>query len=483
MSWILDHWFVLLLFTIYSAVLVNHAVAGKKRTHNATDYYVGGRTMGGVAIGISFFATYSSTNSFVGFAGQAYSYGAPWLLLAPAVVIFCFIAWRWVAPRLREFTAATGSVTLPDFIGFRFGSNSARMLAAVIILLASFLYMTAIFKGIGNLLSIFLDIPYAVAIVVVLVIVVAYTAVGGFISVVRTDVLQGAVMVVAAVVLFVGTTRAAGGIGSFTDVARQPAGASLFSWDGAMPFPVLLGIIVAGTLKFVVEPRQLSRFYALEDRTAVRRGMWVATLTFLVVYALLVPIGIYAHNIIPGHLADTDLVVPTLISGGAVFSSPVGAFLLVAMVAAAMSSLDSVLLVMASTCERDVVSLLRPPSSERSVVRATQFYVALFALVTALIALDPPGQIVTLTAFSGSLYAACFFPAIVLGLHWRRGDGRAVITSYVVGIGVLLLWNYLPYSSALHRVFPALLLSTLSFVAVALFVEPIRSESVNKLFD
>lgn len=250
-----------------------------------------------------------------------------------------------------------------------------------------------------------------------------------------------------------------------------------------MPFPVLLGIIVAGTLKFVVEPRQLSRFYALENRTAVRRGMWVATLTFLLVYALLVPIGIYAHNIIPGSIADTDLVVPTLISGGAVFSSPVGAFLLVAMIAAAMSSLDSVLLVMASTCERDVVSLLRPPSSERSIVRATQFYVALFALVTALLALDPPGQIVTLTAFSGSLYAACFFPAIVLGLHWRRGDGRAVITSYVVGIGVLLLWNYLPYSSALHRVFPALLLSTLSFVAVALFVEPIRSESVKKLFD
>ena len=153
------------------------------------------------------------------------------------------------------------------------------------------------------------------------------------------------------------------------------------------------------------------------------------------------------------------------------------------MVAAAMSSLDSVLLVMASTCERDVVSLLRPPSSESSVVRATRFYVALFALVTALIALDPPGQIVTLTAFSGSLYAACFFPAIVLGLHWRRGDGRAVITSYIVGIAVLLLWNYLPYSSALHRVFPALLLSTLSFVAVALFVEPIRSESVKKLFD
>ncbi|MFQ5705120.1 MAG: sodium:solute symporter [Gemmatimonadales bacterium] len=482
MTWILEHWFVLLLFAIYSALLVHHAIVGKRRTHDTADYYVGGRTMGGVAIGISFFATYSSTNSFVGFSGQAYSYGTPWLLLTPAVVIFCFIAWRWVAPRLREFTASTGSVTLPDFIGFRFDSNPARMLGAAIILFASFLYMTAIFKGIGNLLAIFLGIPYGVSILVVFVIVMAYTAVGGFISVVRTDVVQGMIMVFAAIVLFMGTTRAAGGMGSFFEVARQPATASLFSWNGAMPFPVLLGVIVAGTLKFIVEPRQLSRFYALEDRRAIHRGMWVATLTFLFVYSMLLPIGIYAHNIIPVVLEDTDLVVPTLISGGSVFSSPVGAFLLVAMVAAAMSSLDSVLLVMASTCERDIVSLLRPPSSERSVVSATRFYVGLFALVTALLALNPPGQIVTLTAFSGSLYAACFFPSIILGLHWRRGTGTAVIASYVAGIATLLLWQYTPYASVIHRVFPALLLSVLSYVVISLVAQPNRSDAVEALF-
>ncbi|MCH7490586.1 MAG: hypothetical protein IID05_07810, partial [Gemmatimonadetes bacterium] len=346
MTWILDHWLVLFFFALYGALLVHHARMGKRRTRGLADYVVGGRSIGGITVGLSFFATYSSTNSFVGFAGQAYSYGMPWLLLAPSAVVFSLIAWLWIAPRLRIFTASLNSVTIPDFIGFRFGSNGARFLAALIVLLASLFYMTAVFKGIGNLLEAFLEIPYGVAIALVFVIVVVYTAVGGFFSVVRTDVLQGILMFVAAGLLFNGTIRAAGGIGSLKLLQAQPETAGLFSWNAAIPFPVLMGIIVAGTMKFMVEPRQLSRFYALKDERATRRGMWVSTLAFLVVYSMLVPIGIYARNIFPTGMEDTDRIVPALLSGGDIFSPAVAAFLLVAMVAAAMSSLDSVLLVL-----------------------------------------------------------------------------------------------------------------------------------------
>ena len=83
--------------------------------------------------------------------------------------------------------------------------------------------------------------------------------------------------------------------------------------------------------------------------------MWVSTLAFVVVYSLLIPVGLYARNILPGGLAETDMVVPQLLTTPGVFTAGVGAFLLLAMVAAAMSSLDSVLLVMASTAQRDIV--------------------------------------------------------------------------------------------------------------------------------
>lgn len=199
-------------------------------------------------------------------------------------------------------------------------------------------------------------------------------------------------------------------------------------------------------------------------------------------YTLLVPLGIYARRILPSGITDTDQIVPSLLTNEGIFHPALSALLLVVMVAAAMSSLDSVLLVMASTCQRDVVELLRRAPSEDGAVRAARWYVAVFALVTALLALRPPGGIVTLTAFSGSLYAACFLPAIVFGLYWRRGNGAVVGASFVAGLAVLFVWRRFPVGEVVHEVFPALLLSTAAYVVVARLSAPHGAPEVARLF-
>ena len=477
------YWIVHLLLLGYTGLLAHHAWSGKRGTRGVADYFVGGRAMGPVAIGLSFFATYSSTNSFVGFSGRAYEWGVTWFVLTPFVVVMCLFAWVAVAPRLRTFTESLGSLTIPDFIGFRFGSPPARLLAALIILLASLIYMTAVFVGIGYLLQSFLEIPYQAAILLVFVVVMVYTVVGGFISVVKTDAVQGVVMMVAGFLLFWGTVRAGGGIGSLGALAADPETAPLLRWGGGVAVPVAIGVAFANTLKFAVEPRQLSRFYALESRAAARRSLWVSTLAFLIVYSMLIPVGLYARSVAPG-LDNTDLVVPTLLAIDGVFAPGVSAFLLVAMVAAAMSSLDSVLLVMASTAERDVADFFRSGRNrtERSVVSSTRVYVALFALATALIALDPPADIVSLTALSGAVYGACFAAPLILGLYWERGNGAAAMASYATGLTVLFSWNHLPWADALHQVFPGVVFSFLAYWAVARFVPSRPSAAVRRLF-
>ena len=476
-----EYWMVHSLLLLYTFMLAHHAWTGNRKTKGLADYYVGGRNMGGWVIGLSFFATYASTSSFVGFSGRTYDWGIPWMLFIPTAVAFSLFAWLVVAPRLRAFTAAMDSLTIPYFIGFRFGSTKARVFSALIMIAASFFYMTAVFKGIGNLLETFLEIQYEVSIVIVFFIVMTYTMIGGFISVVKTDSVQGVVMVLAAIVLFSGTVNAAGGLASISEVRTQPGGEELFTWGGGVAIPVLMGTMFAGLVKFAVEPRQLSRFFALQGDKATRTGMIVSSVTFAAVFSLLIPVGIYARRVLPGGLEDTDLVVPTLLTE--VFGPGTGAFLLVAMVAAAMSSLDSVLLVMASTTERDIVSVLKPGRTEAAEMFWTKGWVALFALITAIISLNPPDGIVELTAFSGSLYGACFFPAIVFGLHWRRGSGAGVITSFVIGIGVLLGWEYLPGSEVLHEVFPAMILSTFAFWIVSLFTLDGANEQVIALMD
>jgi len=208
----------------------------------------------------------------------------------------------------------------------------------------------------------------------------------------------------------------------------------------------------------------------------------VSTVAFLIVYTMLVPVGLLAHKSVPG-IEKTDQVVPMLLTSGEIFHPFVSSLMLVALLAAAMSSLDSVLLVTASTFERDIMSAIRGQRAESKSIRATRQYVALFAVLTALVAINPPGSIVALTSLSGTLYAACFTAPILWGLYWRKGNGTSSMTAICVGVLTLLLWQFLPWASFVHQIFPATVLSTFSYITVALFTDSVRSKSVQSLFE
>lgn len=471
MTWIAEHGLVLTMFAAYTALLCWHGYEGLRGAKTVSDYYVGGRGLGGFAIGMSFFATYVSTNTFVGLAGQSYSYGVSWLLFGVFFVVFSLLAWILIAPKLLRFTRQLGAVTFADYIGLRFDSQAARVVAALIVGAASVLYMVAIYKGIGGALAQFLGLDYTTAIIAVLIITVAYTAAGGFVSVVRTDVIQGGLVIIAAVMMFYGVVDHAGGLDSIRSLANREGQSGLLEIGGTLPMSVMLGIFVAGAMKLLVDPRQLSRFYGLVNQQAIRTGMWVSTVGLMVTFAMLLPIGLYARVFLPGTADDTDAVVPAVLASG-IFSDGVAAFLLVAMVAAAMSSLDSVLLVTASTVERDLLGLRRPSLTETATIRRTQWHVLWLSVLTAAIAWSPPAGIVALTTWAGGLFAACFFPSILLGLNWHRGDGIAVLASYSAGTLMLLLWGLSPLSRHLHEVFPALAASVAAYVIVAAVRRP-----------
>ena len=470
LDWIAAHWVAAALLLLYVAALMYNAWLGQRASDSISGYYLGGRRLGGFAIGVSFFATFASTNSYIGHAGKGYEYGLPWLVMAFMLVLFTYISWRWIGPRTRRMAAAFDALTLPDYLAGRFlGANDRehhplRISSGLVIVFCSILYLIAIFKGAGHLFALFFDISYEAAVMLALMIVVIYTSVGGFVSVVRTDVIQGGLMVVGAAMLFYFVTKAAGGVAAIEVLAARPDRAFLFDWNGGIPFVVLLGVALSGSLKLIVDPRQLSRFYALQDDRAVKQGLWVAVIGLALVQACLYPIGVYAHLLLD-NINDTDLIVPTLLNDATVFPLWAADFLFVAIVAAAMSSIDSVLLVAASTAYKNV---LAPFSNAGRPLLWTRVAVVVLALIAALVALEPPGDILQITIFSGSLYAACFFPAVVLGLYWAKGHALSVMGSMLAGTLTLLLWLAFNLSGAVHEVFPALAVSMLTYVVLSL---------------
>ena len=475
MHWMTQHWLALGLLTAYIAALLYNAYLGSQASRGITGYYVGNREMSGVVVGVSFFATFASTNTYIGHAGKAYEYGVAWFTMAILLVLFSWVSWRWIGGPLRRFASKWDALTIPDFLGSRYiasGSAQSRhpllQASAIVIVFASLLYLLAIFKGTGHLFQMFLNIPYDMGVALTLAIVVLYTSVGGFVSVVRTDVLQGALMLLGSVVIFSFVTRAAGGVWALTELKALPDKSFLFELNGGIPFAVLLGVSLSGSLKLLADPRQLSRFYALKDDAAVEQGKWIATLGLAIVLGCLFPVGLYAHLIL-SDVADTDLIVPTLVNDASVFPLWATDFLIVSILAAAMSSMDSVLLVAASTLYKNIVAPFRGPSREVLWTRASVFG---FSVLAALLALNPPGDIVEITIFSGSLYAVCFFPAVVFGLYWQRGSAKAVLWSMATGITTLIAWIAADLTENLHEIFPALLLSTLTYTMLSRGQEP-----------
>mgnify|MGYP001268681311 FL=1 len=462
MSWFVEHWIASSLLVIYVSVLFHNAYVGNKAATGVGGYYVGNRQLGGTVVGISFFATFASTNTFIGHAGKGYDYGVAWFTMAVLLVIFSWISWRWIGPPLRRFAAAWDALTIPDYIRGRILGNNPDaerhpllLLSASVIVFASILYLLAIFKGAGHLFQIFLGVPYEVAVGVTLLVVVLYTSIGGFVSVIRTDAIQGVLMLIGAMTIFYFVTQAAGGVTSVAQLTDMPAKEHLFDLNGAVPFAVLLGVSLSGALKLIVDPRQLSRFYGLKSDAEVKRGMWIAVLGMTLILACMFPIGLYAHLILD-NVTDTDLIVPRLVNDPAIFPFWVTDLLIVSIVSAAMSSMDSVLLVASSTLYKNIIAPFKAIENE---VRWSRAAVIGFACVSAFMALNPPGDIVGITIFSGSLYAVCFFPPVVFGLYGRIASARTTLMSMILGMSTLILWITLGLSSLLHEVFPALLMS------------------------
>ena len=462
MSWFVEHWIASSLLVIYVSVLFYNAYVGNKAATGVGGYYLGNRQLGGTVVGISFFATFASTNTFIGHAGKGYDYGVAWFTMAVLLVIFSWMSWRWIGPPLRRFAAAWDALTIPDYIRGRIlGDNPGAerhpllLLSASVIVFASILYLLAIFKGAGHLFQIFLGVPYEVAVGVTLLVVVLYTSIGGFVSVVRTDAIQGVLMLIGAMTIFYFVTQAAGGITSVGQLTDMPGKEYLFDLNGAVPFAVLLGVSLSGALKLIVDPRQLSRFYGLKSDAEVKRGMWIAVLGMTLILACMFPIGLYAHLIFE-NVTDTDLIIPQLVNDPVIFPFWVTDLLIVSIVSAAMSSMDSVLLVASSTLYKNIIAPFKTIENE---VRWSRAAVIAFACISAFIALNPPGDIVGITIFSGSLYAVCFFPPVVFGLYGRVASAKTTLASMILGMSTLILWITLGLGALLHEVFPALLVS------------------------
>lgn len=487
MGYFAEHWVVLVIMVVYTAFCLGIGQYFKRRaSQNVHAFYIAKREIPGWVISLAFFSTFISTNTYVGQAGYAFRAGLSWAWVGVYWTAFCMISWLLLGPRMRSQTAKLNSVTIPDYFDYRYKSafsRAIRIFAAVVILFATIWYMVGIAKGCAHLLHSTLGLPYGWGAFLVIFVTALYTILGGMYSVLWTDAIQGIIMLFIAILMVMIPALYVGGwdplmaaVANTTHLSAkgQPMGNGLVTFCTLVSFAYMTGIGLSVGMKQIAEPRCLIRFYSLDNAKSLKFAM-IATPLFLGLSLICVfGLGALVHGMATDQEAaylvkHTDEVVGFML---AKFGSPwVSGIVLAGLFAAGMSSFSAVTIIVGTAFVGDIWNLVQPMPPQRQ-VRYTQGFMVLYCLLIFILTLYPIAGIVELTAFSGAVFAASFFPAVLGGLYFRWGTGKGALGSMVIGIAVCLVWRFgfrftYPGLRDIHEIIPAFLLSLVAFLIIS----------------
>lgn len=441
----------------------------KKSTSFAQDYFLGGRSLGGFVLAMTMTATYGSASSFIGGPGTAYNQGLGWVLLAMSQVATGYFVLMVLGKKFAIVTRRYNALTMVDFLKERYRSKWVVILSAVSIIVFLFSAMAAQWIGGARLIESLIGIEYTTALFIFAVSVLIYVTVGGFRAVALTDAIQGSVMFVGTLILLVAVIIAGGGIPAIIAdlTAENPNLITPFGSEGTLTptyvssFWILVGVGV------VALPQIAIRAMSYKSSQSMHRAIIIGTIVVGVIMLNMHLIGVFARPILPG-IEVGDRVMPLIALE--VMPNWLAGIVLAAPMAAIMSTVDSLLLLVSSTIVKDVyLNYVEPKASETRVKRLSIAVTALLGAIVFIMALNPPDLIIWLNLFAfGGLEAAFIWP-IVLGLYWEKGNKYGALSSMIAGVGLYILSDsFFPQPFGLHSVVMPIVVSFFVYIATSL---------------
>lgn len=476
----LDQSLVGLTFLLYILAMLGIGWVAYRRTHDLSDYILGGRRMGRWVTALSAGASDMSGWLLLGLPGYAYAAGLEAGWLVAGLLLGTYVNWRFVARPLRVYSEqARNAMTLPEFFEHRFedGSHLLRVISALFILLFFLFYTSSGLVAGGKLFATVFGWSYEGAVVAGTVAIIVYTFMGGFLAVSWTDMVQALLMAVALLVVPVMAMQALGGwSATFDGVARvNPALLDAFIDVKGQPLSLIAVLSLLGWgLGYFGQPHILARFKAIHapDQVAGARRIAMSWTVLSLLGASLV--GFAGIPFVEPSLHDGDTEKVFMLLVGTLFHPVIAGVLLAAILAAIMSTADSQLLVASSALAEDFYrSLFRRQASDRELMAVGRAAVVIIALSALLLALRPGNKVLDLVAYAWAGFGAAFGPALLLSLFWRRMNRYGALAGIVVGGVLVVIWRNLSGDIFdLYELVPAFLCSTVAIVMISLATAP-----------
>ena len=478
-------------FSIYIAIAI------WSRVQSTKEFYVAGGGVGAWANGMATAADWMSAASFISMAGiisfAGYD-GAVYLMgWTGGYVLLALL----LAPYLRKF----GKFTVPEFIGDRYYSNNARLVAVFCALLVSFTYVAGQMRGVGIVFSRFLEVDINTGVIIGMLIVLFYAVLGGMKGITYTQVAQYCVLIFAFMVpaIFISIQMTGNPIPQLGFGSEISDGSSTYLLDKLDNLNVELGFneytdntkplidIFAITLALMVGtaglPHVIVRFFTVKKVADARKSAGIALLLIAILYTtapavaafartnLLETISTKSYTDIPQWFkkwentglikfddldndgmidytnddsnelyVDRDIMV---LANPEIANLPNWVVALVAAggLAAALSTAAGLLLVISASVSHDLIKrVYYPEISEKGELVAARISAFFAVCIAGYFGINPPGFVAAVVALAFGLAAASFFPAIVMGIFYKKMNKEGAICGMLAGIGLMLFY-------------------------------------------
>ncbi len=435
------------MLAVYIVVMLGIGVYTSRKTKSVNDFVLGGRGVGSWLTAFAYGTSYFSAVVFIGYAGQfgwEYGLSATWIGIGNAI-LGSALAWVVLGKRTRMMTKHMNAKTMPEFFEKRFGSKSLKLVAAVIVFVFLIPYTASVYNGLSRLFAMALGLEsenaYKIIIIAMAVVTAVYVILGGYAATAINDFVQGIIMLIgiAAVVICVingqgGWSEAVSKMAEIeTAKAQNGEMASIFG-----PDPInLIGVVILTSLGTWGLPQMVHKFYAIKDNDAVKKGTIISTVFALVVAGgsyLMGGFGRLYNTVADGAKPEYDALVPSMLQS-ALPELLIG-LVVVLVLSASMSTLSSLVLTSSSTLTIDFIKPRLKSSNDKQEIRIMRVLIAVFLVISVLIAFNKNASITTLMSYSWGALAGAFLGPYMVGLFSKKVTKAACWTSFVLGIGL-----------------------------------------------
>ncbi len=412
------------------------------QTKNISDYVLGGRGLNPVVAALSAGASDMSGWLLLGLPGLMFSTGISGSWIAIGLTIGAFLNWHYIARPLRIFTEKLDdSITIPGFLANRFQDGKLRIISAIVILIFYTLYASSGLVGGAKLFEATFNLDYQTALIIGTIVIVSYTFLGGYNAVSWTDFFQGTLMMLALLVVPIVVITEIGGLYETIHIVREINPDYLNIWTGTS----LIGLLslLAWGLGYFGQPHILVRFMSINKAENVNKAKAVGMSWMIISIVGSLMVGFFGIAYVAANHVDLQDAEKIFIRLSELLLNPwIAGFVLAAILAAIMSTIDSQLLVSSSCLTRDIYEkVIKQNASDKELVWIGRATVIAIAVIAYYISTNQDSSVLSLVAYAWAGFGAAFGPLIILSLYNKNISSQGAIAGMITGAATVLIWK------------------------------------------